>query len=174
MVALCHPMDQSPRDFDPWTRTNGVHAFFRSRLRQNRRPGLGKFQWETVYHGVHAFFRWRLCQNRRPPWGNSNGKPFMMAIPQEKAAFTPKPAGGLGKFEAKPVYHGDRETKQDPIGQTIRIGERVRVEETRRDGCYRRSDRRREDQLVVSPFQKVKDLRRLAYSPFFPHSLRDR
>ena len=52
----------------------------------------GKFEWEPVYHGDHAFSRWRSCQSRRPAWGNSLRNPFMMAIPQEKAALTPKPA----------------------------------------------------------------------------------
>ena len=59
---------------------------------QNRRAALGKFQWETVYHGVHAFFRWRSRQSRRRAGENSIRNPFIMAIAQEKAAITPKPA----------------------------------------------------------------------------------
>ena len=72
--------------------------------RQNPRPtnDLGKFEWETVYHGDHAFFRWRSCQNRRPGLGNSQRKPFIMAILHEKAAFMPKPAGAWEKTMRKP------------------------------------------------------------------------
>ena len=63
----------------------------------------------TATNGDHVFFRSRSCQERRPAWGNSKRKPFIMAIPHEKAVLTPKPAGGVGKNEGKTVYHGDRE-----------------------------------------------------------------
>ena len=68
----------------------------------------------------------------------------MLAISSRKAAITPKPAGGLGKFEAEPVYLGNRETKRDPIGETIRITERQKSD-ARHLACF----------AVVSKGQRV-------------------
>ena len=100
--------------------------------------------------------------------GKTFGKPFMMAISPRKAALmpkpatrlgkieaarlswrsrffpmasSPKPAHGVGKFPAKPVYLGDREAKRDWIGEAIRIGKPLRIGETIRDAPCRRSDR---------------------------------
>ena len=76
----------------------------------------------------------------RTVWGKFQRKPFIMAIPQEKASLTPKLAGGVGKIEAEPVYHGDCATKRDPIGETIWISETIRIGEAKRGGPCHQSD----------------------------------
>ena len=88
------------------------------------------------WDGAHA----KAGDNPRTAWENSNGNPFTIAISPRKAALTPKPATGLGKIEAEPVYHGDRETKRDSIDETLRIDERIRIKETIRDEPCRRID----------------------------------
>ena len=73
-------MNQPPRDSGSWTSTNGDIAFLHS----------------------------RLCQSPRPAWGKSKWKRFIMAIPQENAGITPKPAtrDRLGKIRRETVYLG--------------------------------------------------------------------
>ena len=66
--------------------------FFPLTLLPKPATSLGKIEMGTVYHGVHAFLRWRSRQNPRRAGENSIRNPFIMAIPQEKAAITPKPA----------------------------------------------------------------------------------
>ena len=79
----------------------------------NPATGGGKFEAETANHGVHAFFRWPSRQTRRLATGSlgkTMGNPFILAIPREKAAITPKSATcdpRFGKNIWKPVYHGD-------------------------------------------------------------------
>ena len=53
--------------------------------------------------GRSRFFRSSSRQNRMAAWENSQRNLFIMAVPQEKAALTPKPATltTLGKFEAE-------------------------------------------------------------------------
>ena len=94
IVALCHSVGQSPRDSGSWTRTNGDIAFFRSRSRQNPRLGLGKIEWETVYHGDSARKRGNHAKIRdsRPAWEKSIWNRFILAISPENAGITPKPA----------------------------------------------------------------------------------
>ena len=110
--------------------------FFRSPSCQKQRPGLGKFEWETVYHGDHAFFRRRSCQNRRIPWGNSQRNPSIMAIPQEKAGIAPKLAirGCFGeipmrtclswRFPQEKAALTPKPATFDPLGK-IRFGTRL-------------------------------------------------
>ena len=80
--------------------------------RQNRRPSirLGKFPRKPFIMATTLFWdgdRAKAGDNPQPTWGKSNGKPFMMASPQEKAGITPKRATCVGKTEAEAVYHGD-------------------------------------------------------------------
>ena len=57
-----------------------------------------------------CFFRSRLCRNPRPFWGNSQRRPFIMAIPQEISgdrAKTGDSRRALGKNIWETVYYGD-------------------------------------------------------------------
>ena len=78
--------------------------------------GLGKFEWEPVYHGdspkksgAHA-----KTGGFRPAWENSS---------RTRLSWRSR-------------------TKRDPIGETIRIGEAIWISEIRRDGRCRVNDRR--------------------------------
>ena len=89
---------------------NGNGLSWRSRfipmaLTPKPATGWGKFDSKPVYHGdsagksgdhAKAGDSWTV-------WGKSNGNPFIMAILQEKAGITPKPAAfnRLGKTQCE-------------------------------------------------------------------------
>ena len=93
--------------------------------------GLGKFEAKTAYLGDHAFSGGDPAKAGDRLGKIPGGTRLSWRFPQEKAAVTPKPAtfDPLGKIPAEPVYHGDRETKRDPIGEPFRIGEPIRIGE---------------------------------------------
>ena len=89
--------------------------------RQNSRltTDLGKFDWKRFIMAITLFSDGAHAKTGDRVWGNSNGKPFILAISPKKAAVTPKPAtlDRLGKIPAETVYHGDCETMRN--GETL-------------------------------------------------------
>ena len=65
----------------------------------------------------------KLATNPRQAWEKLQREPPIMATTLFQTAIAPKPATGLGKIRRETVYHGDRETKRDRIGETIRVSE---------------------------------------------------
>ena len=66
-------------------------------ISQEPARGLGKFKWEPVYHGdsvrksgIHA-----KTHDLRQVWGNSQRKPFMMAIAKKRVIRLAKPFGSV-------------------------------------------------------------------------------
>ena len=153
---LCHSIGQSHRDSDPWTRTTGDHAFsarayaktgdprsawenpsenglswrsrfFRSRSCQNRRPGLGKFEMEPVYHGDSPRKSGIYAKTRdlRPIWGNFQWNPLIMAIAKKN------PIGSAKSFGLAKLFGLARPREFAPLNlpnhfRSLRISNRTR------------------------------------------------